>query len=161
MIRPLSEVLTVLGLQIMTHAQIALLSSEKPVPECLIYNALPLMSQLKVKIAFICMFSFISSKLLWKQRYKLLFFWDKKMHIWGDELTCQRHSSNNLWVKAWSQVFGLLHQCFPVSPGFSPGRSSGHSWFCSVRVSVLIFTKTESVPSWLKTTKYLLSCSFA
>ena len=64
MIRPLCEVLTVLGLQIVTHAQIALLNSENPVPECLIYNALPFMSQLKVKIAFICMFSFISSKLL-------------------------------------------------------------------------------------------------
>ena len=84
MIRPLSEVLTVLGLQIMTHAQIALLSSENPVPECLIYNALPFMSQLKVKIAFICMFSFISSKLLWKQRYKLLFFWDEKKCIFGE-----------------------------------------------------------------------------
>lgn len=135
-IRPLNEVSTFSGLR--SRPMLGLLywilltlevSTENPVPECLIHNALRFTSQLKVKITFICMFSFISSKLLWERRHVLLFLFlrQRKCIIWGDELTCQGHSANNLCVKAWSQAFGLLHQCFPVSHGFSPSRTSGQS----------------------------------
>ena len=91
-IRPLNEVSTFSGLwswpmlRLLYWILLTLeVSTENPVPECLIHNALHFTSQLKVKITFICMFSFISSKLLWERRHVLLFlFLRRRKCIFGE-----------------------------------------------------------------------------
>lgn len=69
MIGPMNGVLMILDLQVIAHAQIALLNSTSlrsqkvnQFPECLIYNALCLTSELKITLIHV--FSFISLTLL-------------------------------------------------------------------------------------------------